>query len=168
MTIEEVQQYLAKKNLTYTHPSYVDIWRPLKFIAFPYGRLFFEKSQGDDILQIADEQGIPYAVAILTYYFASNIEAFYDDEYGRDYSALTITNTRTAGLSAEVLDNFFDADLATLHRVPEAHKDGAIVGCPEYTYLFFKEFEYFGEIELDIAYCQGLKETKILKNSKFN
>lgn len=147
MTIEEVHQYLAKKNLTYTHPRCIDIWRLFKFIEFPHGCLTFEKSQGDDILRITDEWGIPYVIAILTYYFVSNIEVFYDGEYVRDYLALAIINTRTAELSIEVLDNFFGAGLATLHRVPEAHKDGAIVGCPEYTYLFFKNFEHFGEVE---------------------
>lgn len=155
-----MQDYLVKKNMTYTHPSCIDILRPLKFIAFPHGLLTFGESKRDDVLQVTGEQGLPYAVAMLTYYFANDIEAFYDGDYVRDYSALTVLNTRVTGLSVAILDLFLDAGLATLHRVPEEHKDGAIVGCPDYTYLFFKEFDDFNEIDRDIAHCQGFKEPR--------
>lgn len=160
MGVEKVRQYLEKKNITYTYPSCRKVLRPLKFIAFPSGLLTFDKSQGDDILEITDRWGIPYAVAILTYYFAIDTEAFYDNEYMCDYLYLTVQNTRSMGLSTEILDKFLDVGLATLHRIPEATINNPIVGCPQYNYLFFKKFKNFSEIDQDIAYCQGFKKLK--------
>lgn len=119
MSLQEIEFFLKKKKLIYIHPRPVAVNLPLRYIAFPHGLITFGDSQKYDLLQTTDNQGLPYAAGILAYYFATDIDVFYDMEYVRDYQGLVIANQYYKTLTPAVLGVFFNEGRALLHRYPK-------------------------------------------------
>lgn len=111
-----VEEYLAKRG--YTLPDYyvMDVMGPLlERILFPHGCLLFSKDQNIDQLLVANDEGFPYAVSVICYYFAEDTE---EDVFNfkRPYQAIFIGGVKYTQISPELIDRLKSFKQATLER----------------------------------------------------
>ena len=108
--------YLKKKDLVLPEISVIDTFsRILKRITFPFGHLLFSQNSNIDQLSITQNDGFPYAVGMLMYYFASDTPDL-EPEFVRPYRAIIIADVVYTKLSPELFDHFALVKQATLER----------------------------------------------------
>lgn len=94
----------------------------LERIMFPHGCLLFSKNSNVDQLFIAQNEGFPYAVALLDYYFGPETPDINSD-FVYPYQAIIINNIRYTELSPTLLNNLAIYKFATLERNEVTEED---------------------------------------------
>lgn len=92
---------------------------------FPHGCLLFSKNSNVDQLFIAQNEGFPYAVALLNYYFGPDTPDRYP-EFAYPYQAIIINDIRYTELSPTLLDNLAIHKFAKLERNEMTEEDPRI------------------------------------------
>lgn len=143
MKYNDACQYIKNLKLNFPQVTTIDsIGAYLERITFPHGCILFSNSKNIDQMFIFHDNGFPYAVSILAYYFGSDIPNL-EPEFVRPYQAIIVDNVRYIELSPMFLDRLAVVKSAFLERDEITKED------PRLTSISFNDYSLISDMVIN-------------------